>query len=95
MDLGKLEPEHHIRLQEDMPPVVHPPRKIPAGLRDKLKDELDRMEKMGVIVKVDEPSEWVNSLVLVEKPNGDLRICLDPRDLNKAIRREYYQLLNI
>ena len=46
----------------------------------------------GVIKKVDEPTEWVNSLVVGEKPNGDLRICLDPRDLNKAIKREYYQL---
>ena len=30
--------------------------------------------------------------MLVEKPDGSLRICLDPRDLNKAIKREHYQL---
>lgn len=34
----------------------------------------------------------VNSIVCDEKSNGKLRICLDPRDLNKAIKREYYQL---
>ena len=62
------------------------------GLRQKLKKELDNMEKTGVIRKVDEPTEWVNSMVVVEKPNGELRICLDPRNLNKAIKREYYQL---
>jgi hypothetical protein len=50
------------------------------------------MEKTGVITRVDEPTEWVNSLVVVEKPNGQLRLCLDPRDLNKAIKREHYQL---
>ena len=47
---------------------------------------------MNVIAKVDEPTEWVSSLVIVEKKNGNLRICLDPRDLNKAIMREHYKL---
>ena len=50
------------------------------------------MEKTGVIRKTDEPTEWVNSIVVVEKPTERLRICLDPRDLNKAIKRIYYQL---
>jgi len=40
--------------------------------------------------KRDEPTEWVNSLVIVQKTKGQLRICLDPRDLNSAIKREYY-----
>ena len=29
-------------------------------------------------------------MVVVQKPNGDLRVCLDPRDLNKAIKHPYY-----
>lgn len=53
------------------------------------------MELKGVIKKVDEPTEWVNSIVCAEKSSGKLRICLDPRDLNKAIKREYYQLPTI
>ena len=36
--------------------------------------------------KIDQPTEWVNSMVVVEKPSGGLRICLDPRDLNKSKR---------
>ncbi|GFX06268.1 transposable element Tcb2 transposase [Trichonephila clavipes] len=36
---------------------------------------------------VNKPIDWINSLVVVEKPNGKLRICLDIRNLNKAIRR--------
>ena len=55
------------------------------------KKELDSMEKTGVTRKVDEPTEWVTSMVVVEKTNGELRICLDPRDLNKEIKREYYR----
>ena len=68
--LGKLSPEHHISLREDAEPVIHPPRKIPVTLRNKLKKESDEMEKNEVIEKVEEPTEWVKSLVLVEKPDG-------------------------
>ena len=50
------------------------------------------MEKLKVIVKIEEPTQWVNPIVIVEKPNGKLRICLDPRDLNTAVMREHYQL---
>jgi len=67
-------------------PVVHPPRRVPFALREKLRSELDRMEQSDVITKVSTPTHWVNSLVVVEKPqSGNLRICLDPQDLNKAI----------
>ena len=49
------------------------------------------MEEQGIITKVTEPTEWVNSITYPVKPNGDLRICLDPKDLNKAIIREHYK----
>jgi hypothetical protein len=49
------------------------------------------MEANGLIQKVDGPTAWVNSMVN-EKRSGKLRICIDPRDLNKAILREHYQL---
>ena len=90
--LGNLTPAYKMQIQSEVMPVVYAPRKIPATIREKLKDELVRMEKDGVIAKVDIPTEWVHSLVIVEKPNGTLRICLDPHDLNKAIKREHFQL---
>ena len=90
--LGKIEPEHPIKLKEDISPNIHPPRNIPSSLQEKIKEELDNMEKTGVIRNIGQPTEWVNSMVVVEKPSGGLRICLDPRDLNKAVKREYYQL---
>ena len=43
------------------------------------------MEQLGAIEKVDQPTEWVNSIVIVEKEDGNLRICLDPKDLNRAV----------
>ncbi|XP_030854482.1 uncharacterized protein K02A2.6-like [Strongylocentrotus purpuratus] len=90
--LGCLPGKHHITLREDAHPVQHACRKVPFPLKDKLKDELDKMERMDVITRVDEPTDWVSSLVVVMKKNGQLRVCLDPRDLNRAIKREHYQL---
>ena len=53
------------------------------------------MEKRGVIRKVEVPIDWVNSMAIVEKPDGSLLIFLDPRHLNKAIKREHFQLPTI
>ena len=73
--------------QVPVPPVVHYPRRVPVALREPLKEELDTLIQQGIIAKVDRPTDWVNSCVCVTKPNGKLRLCLDPKDLNKAIKR--------
>ena len=88
--IGQLPGECEIYLKSDSVPVVHPPRRVPIAIRDKLKAELERMEREHVIKKVTKPTDWVNSLVTVEKPNGSIRICLDPKDLNDAIKRPHY-----
>ena len=77
-ELGKLTEEHLIHIKENATPVIYPTRKIPVALEDRLKKELDTIERNGVIKRIEEPTDWVNSLVLVEKPDGSLRICLDP-----------------
>ena len=86
---------HHINIKPNVQPVVHPPRRVPVTIRSKVKTELQRMERLNVIEKINEPTEWVNSMAVVVKPNGKLRICIDPRDLNQAIRREYYPMTTI
>ncbi|CAC5360352.1 unnamed protein product [Mytilus coruscus] len=53
------------------------------------------MLKLGVIVSQKEPTAWVNSMVTVVKSNGDVRICIDPKDLNKAISREHYPMKTV
>ena len=60
-----LEGSYQIKIDPTVSPVVHPPRKIPFTQREKVKEELDRMEKLGVIRKAGEPTEWVGSLVIV------------------------------
>ena len=91
-ELGCLPGEYHINTDETVKPVVHPPRRVPFALRHKLKAELEQLVSLNVIEKVDHPTDWVNSIVLVEKSDGSIRICLDPKDLNKAIKCEFTQL---
>ena len=93
--LGCLPGEYNIQLNDNAKPVVHPPRKVPYAMRSKVKAELERMESMNVIEKVTEPTDWVNSIVVVEKPNKTVRICIDPRDLNKNIKREHYPMKTV
>ncbi len=88
--IGCFKGEFHMTLDPTVPPVVHPPRRVPEALRDSLKKELDELEKQGIIARVDEPTDWVNSLVCVTKSNGALRLCLDPKDLNQAIKRPHH-----
>ncbi|XP_061185191.1 uncharacterized protein K02A2.6-like [Saccostrea echinata] len=73
----------------------HYPRKIPIAIEDKVKAELNRMTELGVVVKQEEPTDWANSMVTVIKPNGKIRICIDPRELNKAILLEHYPLKTV
>ena len=41
---------------------------------------------------MDQPTDWVHNLVIVEKKNDSLCLCLDPRDLNKTVKREHYKI---
>jgi len=83
---------YHITLQDSFQPVINPPRQIPHSLKDCLCQALDRNVSSGVLKKVDHPTDWVSNLVVVERKDGSLRLCLDPKDLNKAIKCEHYKI---
>ncbi len=87
---GKMDGLVKIYTHPEIRPVVQPPRLVPYTLQTKLKEELDRLESDSIIEKVCKPTEWVNSMVVVEKKDGSLRLWLDPRDLNEAIIRPNY-----
>ena len=88
-EIGTLNKAHHIEIKENFAPVFTPVRRIPHSLKPKVEKELKRMVDLDRTEPVDEPTDWVNGLVPVEKPNEKLRICLfDPRLLNQAIKRE-------
>ncbi|XP_032238886.2 uncharacterized protein K02A2.6-like [Nematostella vectensis] len=88
---GLVDGEYHINLSNVAQPTIHPPRKVTLSLMHKLKETLEKLTKMGVISNVEKATDWVSSLVIVEKKNGTLRLCLDPKELNNAIKREHYK----
>ena len=72
--------------------VQCPPRTVPISRKAKLKEKLNEMVVKCVITRVDDPTPWVNQCSIQQKKSGELRVCLDPRNLNKVLTRERYPL---
>ena len=92
---------YSFRLKENYVPARHALRKVPIHLQEDFHTEIHHLVKQGVLVKVEHSTEWVNSVIIVEKDvfmeSGNshaphhkvkkkLQICLDPRDLNDALK---------
>lgn len=91
--LGTIPREYNIRLNLDaVPYAIHAPRRVPIPMREAVKQEIGKMEGMGVIRKVDGPTDWCAGIVPVLKPSGDVRVCVDLTQLNKNVQRERYVL---
>ena len=80
-----------VTVDPDAKPIQHAPRRIAVTLHKEVKAKLAELEKKQIIVKETEPTEWISSMVVVAKP-GKIRICFDPKELNKAIKRPKYQM---
>ena len=89
--LGCLAGDYHIDVDPLIKPVQHLPRRVPLALKERLKAKIEDLEKRSIIKKLEFPSPCISSMVTVVKPNK-LRICIDPKDLNKAIKRPNYQM---
>ena len=63
---------------------------MPNVLYPKLKECLNRLIKNKIIEKVDNPVDWIHNLVVTEKANGSLRLCLDQKELNEVTVPELY-----
>ncbi|KAJ8041022.1 hypothetical protein HOLleu_15504 [Holothuria leucospilota] len=88
--IGKIAHEYHIELTRDAEPVIKPARRIADSLKQPLRQELNHLLKLGIIREVIEPTEWVNDFVVITKTDRTLRLCLDPLELNKYIKRPHY-----
>jgi hypothetical protein len=88
--VGRFDGEVHLDTDPTVPPVQMPLRRLPFGVRDKVAEELRRLEKAGIIAPVNEPTKWVSALLVVAKGNNSIRLCLDPKPLNRALRRVPY-----
>jgi transposase InsO family protein len=95
--IGNLPGEYHIELRAGAQSHIAAPRRYPVHLKAEICRKLSEMEDLGVIMKCDDASasDWVNQLAFSRKANGDLRICLDPRHLNKAIKRTHYRAMTL
>ena len=90
--IGKLPGEYKIKLHPDAHPVIYTPRKCLIALCPKVKEHLAKMEALGVITCIDQPTEWVSSITYIQKANSELRLCLDPHDLNRAICHNHHKM---
>ena len=87
--------EYDIKIDPGVPPVQHGRCKVPIEYKAEIEKELNDMAQQGIIVKQMELTPWGSSLMYLKKPNGKLRICLNPKDLNKAIIRENHKALTL
>ena len=76
-------------------PVAQSPRRVPFHVRRQLEAKLDELQRLDIIEPVTGPTPWVSPLVVVPKPNGEVRICVDMRRMNTAVIRERYPIPTI
>ena len=86
--IGKLTGTYELKIREDA---------IPVALREATNRKLDGLEHLRLIQKIlfHAPYEWCSNLHVVPKKNGDVRLTIDPRKLNKVIRREFHPMSTI
>jgi hypothetical protein len=88
--IGRLEGTVHFDVGPSVPPVQIPLRRIPLAAKEKVAAELRRLEAADVIALVTTPAKWVSALLVVAKGSNGVRLCLDPKELNKALIRTPY-----
>ena len=86
--IGKLKDvEVNLNIDPEVKPVANKHRRVPFHLRKKVEDELDRLMLAGVIETVKEPTGWVSPIVITNKHDGSIRMCVDMTEANKNIQR--------
>ena len=89
-DLESLPGTQRLEVNPSVTPTISPSTRVPLALKPRLKQELERLTSLRVIEPVESPTDWVSNVVVGKKRSGDLRICIDPKGLNKALKREKY-----
>ena len=89
--LGSLKGAYNIRVDPTVKPATHGRRKVPIESKEAIDKELDYLIEEEIITEQVEPTPWVSSVTFLRKPNGEVRVCLDPSNLNKAIIREHHK----
>ena len=90
--IGKLPGEYDMQLDPKIQPIQVRPRKVPVSMKNDLETKLTKLIEDGMIEKVNSPTEWISHMQPVRKPNGQIRVCLDPQHLNTALKRNHYPM---
>ncbi|XP_049275476.1 uncharacterized protein K02A2.6-like [Rhipicephalus sanguineus] len=91
--LGTFKEEYDLKLNPDSKPfALSSPRRVRLPLYEKTRQELERMQALGVISPVTEPTTWCAPMVVVPKPSGAVRICVDFTELNRYVQREWHPI---
>ena len=93
--LGSLKGAYNIRVDPTVKPATHARRKVPIESKEAIDKELDYLIEEEIIMEQAEPTPWVSSVTFPRKPNGEVRVCLDPINLNKAIIREHHKPMTV
>lgn len=81
-----------IPIDTDVQPVQQPYRRPPIALEPKIEEKLRFLLQQDIIERVNGPSPWVSPIVPVTKDSGEIRLCIDMRQANKAVLRETHPL---
>ena len=84
-----------LHIDPDVQPKHQPHRRVPFHVRKDVEKELERLENLDVIEKVTGPTPWVSPIVVVPKSSGQVRLCVDMREANKAVKREKHLMPTI
>ena len=76
--------KYTIHLDPTIMPVQHARHKVPIHYKEEIEKTLKEMEQLEIITPVTAHTEWVSSITYPTKPDGSLRICLDPRNLKQG-----------
>ena len=92
--VGKFESTLHLYTKDDVTPHKTAPREIPLPVKNNLNTEVQDLQQQGILEKVTEPTKWVSAPVIVNKPSAKngIRLCIDRRPLNTALKRSEYPI---
>ncbi|GFN79083.1 Pol polyprotein [Plakobranchus ocellatus] len=84
-----------LHIDDQVPPKGQAHRRIPYHTRKDVEREIKRLEEADIIESVEGPTPWVSPIVIVPKKTGGVRLCVDMREANKAIKRERHPMPTI
>ena len=91
--LGPLGSPLQLSMNPSVTPVQAHPHRCPVAKEAKVAEAIRDLEKQGILQNVTEPTAWISNSVYREKPDGSIRVCIDPsQTINKAIEVPKYPI---